>query len=625
MKTIDPADSQVKNSAIRTYSPLQIAKWLRGEAKGSKILCPGPGHSPHDRSLSVTLDAQAPDGFVVHSFAGDDPIMCRDYVRQQIGDDKWQPKSKGSKRLIVAEYDYEDETGHRLFQAVRMQPKDFRQRQPDGKGDWVWNLKGVRLVPYRLPELAEAISLDRRVFIVEGEKDVDNLLKIGIPATCNPMGAGKWRTEYAQYFQGADVAILPDNDSPGISHAEQIAKTLKGIAASICICMLPGLADKGDVSDWIAAGGTAAKLEQLVTDTARAPRDEPYVDNAKDAKKLNGSKPHFDWRASTIRAKALSQLTIPDTVWTIPQIMPEGVSILAAKPKVGKSWLTLAWCIAIASAHKDRDLIFDNEYKGIRPKHGSVLYLALEDNQRRMKSRLAKLCIESPEHLHINTEWPRCNEGGVQAIEEWIVDRIEASKRDECPPPSLVAVDTLAKFRPPAKKVGDAYSQDYEAIEPLKKLADKYGIAVLIIHHQRKMDSDDPFDSVSGTLGLTGAADTIMIMARKDGGIVFMERGRDVEDDELAIQFNRDTGKWKALGSPKDVMRSSTDKAIMAALKQAYQQAQNEGERSLGLADLKDRSGVTLSQAAFKRHVARMAMDGQIERAERGKYRFSLR
>jgi hypothetical protein len=623
--TIDASNQHVKNSAIRTYSPQQIAKWLRGEAKGSKILCPGPGHSPHDRSLSITIDVAAPDGFLVHSFAGDDPIMCRDYVRQQIGDDKWEPKPKASKRLIVAEYNYEDETGQMLFQAVRMQPKDFRQRRADGNGGWVWNLKGVRLVPYRLSELMEAIALERRVYIVEGEKDVEALRKLGLTATCNPTGAGKWRTEYAQYFQDADVAILPDNDIPGISHAGQIAKALKGIAASICICMLPGLADKGDVSDWIAAGGTAAKLEQLVTETANTPPDEPHVDNLKDAKKLNGSKPHFDWRSGTIPANELSKLEIPDVVWTIPQIMPEGVSILAAKPKVGKSWMTLAWCIAIASRRKDRDFIFDEDYKGIRPKHGSVLYLALEDNRRRMKSRLAKVCVESPEHLHINTEWPRCSQGGIEAIEEWIIDRTEAHKRGECPPPAFVAIDTLAKFRPPAKRVGDAYSQDYEAIEPLKKIADKYAISILIIHHQRKMESDDPFDSVSGTLGITGAADTIMIIARKDGGVVFMERGRDVEDEEIAIQFNRETGKWKALGSPSEILRSSNDKAILAVLKDAYQEAASEGERSLAIAEIKDRSGVSLSKPVFKNHILRMAKDGKIERAERGKYRHCLR
>lgn len=618
-------------SIISQLSPSQIAKAMGGEAKGNKILCPGPGHSIHDRSLSIMISPSAPDGFTVHSFASDDPIACRDYVRKRLGDEEWKPKRQAAakKSLIVAEYNYEDETGHVLFQAIRLQPKNFRQRQPDGKGGWTWNLKGVRLVPYRLPEIVEAIALERRVFIVEGEKDADALRKLGMAATCNPMGAGKWRQEYREHFVGADVVIIPDNDESGRKHASDVANALLGAASTILITTLPGLPDKGDVSDWIAAGGTAEALDRICEELRDRQGSETYVDNGKDAaRKANGTthgKQAFNWRSGTIAASTLSQTTLPDVIWTIPQIMPEGVAILAAKPKVGKSWMTLAWCIAIASDRKNCDLIFDNEYQGIRPRHGSVLYLALEDNQRRMKSRLAKVCISSPDHLHIATEWPRCSEGGIDAIEEWIIDRMEAHKRGECPPPALIAIDTLAKFRPPAKRLGDAYSQDYEAIAPLKSLADKYALSVLIVHHQRKMDSDDPFDSVSGTLGLTGAADTIMIMVRKDGGVVFLERGRDVEENEIAIQFNRETGKWKALGAPQDVMRSSNDKAIIAVLKEAYLESENDDERAVGLDDLKQRSAVKMSKPVFKAHVARMAKDGRIERAERGKYRFVLR
>lgn len=114
------------------------------------------------------------------------------------------------KRIIKA-YDYIDELGKLLFQTVRYEPKDFKQRRPDGKGGWIWNLERVRLIPYNLPEVIKANS----VIIVEGEKDVESLKAIGLTASCNPMGAGKWRAEFNQYFKGKKVVIIPDNDTPG--------------------------------------------------------------------------------------------------------------------------------------------------------------------------------------------------------------------------------------------------------------------------------------------------------------------------------------------------------------------------------------------------------------------------
>jgi len=121
---------------------------------------------------------------------------------------------------IVATYDYVDESGELLFQVVRFEPKDFRQRRhgrpsddPDRiKDGWCWSVRGVRQVPYRLPELIEAIANGQPVWIVEGEKDVDNLYRLGVPATCNAGGAGKWRAELNEYFRGADVIIVQDND-----------------------------------------------------------------------------------------------------------------------------------------------------------------------------------------------------------------------------------------------------------------------------------------------------------------------------------------------------------------------------------------------------------------------------
>ena len=184
---------------------------------------------------------------------------------------------------VVKAYDYRDERGELLFQSCRLEPKDFRQRRPDParRGKWLWGLGGARLVLYRLPELVKARNR-RRVLIVEGEKDCDALAKLGFLSTCNPLGCCKWTIESDEQYQfgksldGADVAIIGDNDpvdahvgySPGARHVDLVAEALKPWAARIRkLYALPGVGAKGDAYDWVAAGGTARQLSELINAT----------------------------------------------------------------------------------------------------------------------------------------------------------------------------------------------------------------------------------------------------------------------------------------------------------------------------------------------------------------------
>ncbi len=173
-----------------------------------------------------------------------------------------RPAADGKPR-IVKTYDYRDEEGRLLFQVCRMEPKDFRQRRPKPSGGWEWKVKGCRFVPYRLPELVKA-NPKRPVLIAEGEKDADRLAVLGCLATTNPGGAGKWRPEYNEHFRGRKVIILPDNDEPGWRHANATALGLHGIAAEVKVVQLPGVPEKGDVSDWLEAGGTLDQLRKLI-------------------------------------------------------------------------------------------------------------------------------------------------------------------------------------------------------------------------------------------------------------------------------------------------------------------------------------------------------------------------
>jgi hypothetical protein len=198
-------------------------------------------------------------------------------VRQQQTNNKSGNADNGSsangKQRIVATYDYHDEAGKLLYQTVRYAPKDFRQRQPDGKGDWLWNLQGVRRVLYRLPQL-RAAPHEQPVFVPEGEKDVDNLAKVGLLATTNACGAkSKWLPEYSESLRGRHVFIIPDNDDSGRDHAESVAQALCGIAAGITVLVLPGLPEKGDVSDWLEIKGN--DKEALLKLAMSAPEWKP--------------------------------------------------------------------------------------------------------------------------------------------------------------------------------------------------------------------------------------------------------------------------------------------------------------------------------------------------------------
>lgn len=259
------------------------------EALGGARRLPGywmarcPSHEDNKASLAIK---DAPDGPLWKCHAGCDQRV----VTQALRDRNIIPErtvARPTVRVvsaprpvptarIVQTYDYCEPSGALAFQSVRMDPKRFFQRHRGPDGQWVNNLDGVQLVPYRLPELLASTGT---VYVVEGEKDVEALRSWGLTATCNPMGAGKWLPGFSDHLKERDVVILPDNDEPGRRHAESIVDMLQGIATSIRVVELPGLPDKGDVSDWIAGGGTVDDLQAMafsapprIIEVAVAPR-----------------------------------------------------------------------------------------------------------------------------------------------------------------------------------------------------------------------------------------------------------------------------------------------------------------------------------------------------------------
>lgn len=225
-----------------------------------------PAHDDKTASLSVKI---APDDgrllCVCHAGCSFNEIVAALGVQPR---DFFKKESRMNTSQIERTYDYIDENGQLLYQAVRKQPKTFRQRRPNPNGGWDWSLNGVRRVLYKLPELIQA-GKDRIVFIVEGEKDVETLMSQGYIATCNPGGAGKWRDDYSEALKGRNVVLIPDNDATGLKHVYEAAVSLHKSCSSVKIIQLPNLQEKGDVTDWFEAGGSKGEFEMIVKSSAR--------------------------------------------------------------------------------------------------------------------------------------------------------------------------------------------------------------------------------------------------------------------------------------------------------------------------------------------------------------------
>jgi hypothetical protein len=270
----------------------KIATALGGEVSAGEVLAPGPGHSPADRSLSVKPDPDAPEGFLVHSFSGDDPIACRDYVRSKLGLPEWKPNGarrangKSTSRAngkaaakpyspTVATFVYRDQDGKPYLQIQRTAAKDFFQSHWTGE-NWKSGAPKGPKIPYRLSELIAAPP-NVPVHIVEGEGKAELLAKLGFIATSASGGAGKWSADLNKWFVDRHVRILPDNDASGRKHGQLVAKNLDGVAASVRLVELPGLPEKGDVKEWVANDPTGARLVQICE---RAPVWEPATGGA---------------------------------------------------------------------------------------------------------------------------------------------------------------------------------------------------------------------------------------------------------------------------------------------------------------------------------------------------------
>ena len=222
--------------------------------------------------------------------------------------------------------------------------------------------------------------------------------------------------------------------------------------------------------------------------------------------------------------------------WIIPGILPAGVTLLAGAPKIGKSWIMMDWCAAVASGGK----VFGDI--DVHPAH--VLYLALEDNVRRLQSRLRKICRgHVPDFLRFGMSAPRIDTGLIPRLHVWM---------QKHPFTRLIVIDTLARIRPPQTRNADTYAADYLVGSQLIKVAAKYNLAIVLVHHTNKSKSTDELDLVSGSNGLSGGCDNVMIMTRGRGEnqASLYITGRDIENEQtLELTFDKFSAQWMRSGS----------------------------------------------------------------------------
>ncbi|GAB6035903.1 hypothetical protein JCM15519_04620 [Fundidesulfovibrio butyratiphilus] len=367
------------------------------------------------------------------------------------------------RKRVVAAYDYFGADGQLVFQVTRWGPKTFTQRRPDGQGGWIPSVKGIDLVPYRLPEVLKA----RTVFIVEGEKDADALAKMGLTATTCAQGAGKWRENFNHHFKGKRVCLLPDNDEPGRKHAQDVAAQLHGIAEAVKILDLPDLPPKGDVSDWLEAGGTR----------------EALVDLAKAAQEWKPSGEQAAAQARAFRFLPLSALLSAPrpTRWLIRDHLEAGsLSELFGDSGTMKSFMAIdqGLCIATGMPWHGHAV----------PNPGAVFYLAGEGFHGLSKRIQAWAVAHGVDPATIpffvsNAPAQLLDADGVADVAGAV-----AALAEEHGPPKLVIVDTLNRnFGPGDENNSQDMTRFVAALDALKA---RFGCAILVVNHSGLANKD---------------------------------------------------------------------------------------------------------------------------------------
>jgi hypothetical protein len=419
------------------------------------------------------------------------------------------PQVAAVQRQIAATYPYVDEQGQLLYEAVRYKPKGFAQRRPDPRGGWIWNMQGVRQVPYRLPGLLKAAE----VIVCEGEKDADRLVAEGFAATTNSGGAGKWRTEFAEFFNDKQVVVIPDNDAPGQAHADVAARNLHSIASSVKVLNLPGLPLKGDASDWFDQGHTADELRTLI-----------------------GSANLWTPTASSTSLLALIPnlwtVDAPTVDWAVQDLIPLGcVTLVSGAPDAGKTWFGLAM---------SRYLLQSEEFLGRRVSRRAVVYCDLENPLGVIMQRIEDLGFrEDLDFHHWSFHCPVLPPPLTDATPYVQLAESLAVK------PVLI-FDSLVRFHDAGNE--NSASDMAAIMSQLRRIA-RTGAGVLVLHHRGKSESSQ----YRGSSDIQAGVDlSLMLDKDKKDGLLRLSttKNRLGEPFEITMRLEPQSGGFAVTEDP---------------------------------------------------------------------------
>ncbi len=423
-------------------------------------------------------------------------------------------KTSTARRQIVCTYKYADESGTLLYEVVRYEPKDFRTRRPLAGGGVSWSLKGVRKVLYNLPAILKRPG--EIVYVVEGEKDADTLSEFGLLATTCQGSANGWLDEFATVLKGRRVVILPDNDDAGIAFARVVAVSLLQVDTIPGVVQLPGLAHKGDVTDWFTEDGTTTALADLAS---FALADQSSLDCLALASLALDNDSPADATADagadrwTIKRTTFADIVDEDLAWLWePLWLDHSVNILTGPPGVGKTFVACHLAAAISTGAPWPD------GPGNAAK-GDVVYLSTEDSLSKVLKKRLFAAGADLTRVHTWTVKSRKDAKGELIEQEVTLEDIEAITKevDDLPDLRLLIVDPVTAY------LGTAEANDNQEVRRvlnlIVKLAESKKFCVVLITHQKK--------SLSNAINSTMGAQSFVAVSRVVNGLF-----KDPDDEE---------------------------------------------------------------------------------------------
>lgn len=449
---------------------------------------------------------------------------------------------------IEAVYPYHDESGKVLFEVVRQKPKQFYQRRPDGKGGWVWNLNGVRRVLYNLPQVVKSKS----VLVVEGEKDCETAKRLGLVATTSG-AVGSWRAEFAEVLQGRRVVIIADADEPGRKHARDVARSLIGVAESVRLLELP---TGKDLSGWVAPAGTGTREGLLALIKSTRELTQSDIDGWHETSAIE---PKQRLEPGGFRLTKLDDLmNEPEesASYVVEGRLPTGgLSVLASKPKAGKTTLSRNLALAVSRGE---------DFLGCRTTQGPVILLSLEEKRSEVRAHFRAMGATGEEPILIHCE--HAPEAAFIALSQIINTH----------KPVLIIIDPLQKLM--RVKDSNDYAQVTLALEPFMILARQSGAHLTVAHHLGKGERADATDSILGSTALFGGVDTAIILKRSERYRTIQSVQRyGVDLPETVLEFDPDT-RTLTLGESKSKAEEERISAAMVEYLGKVKNLQTEPE-----------------------------------------------